>query len=232
MAPAALLVILAIIGLLGVRPHPQWNGTHATVAGLALEVVLAALLIATFRRGHADETQVAGKLRLGLKYLLAVAMIALALAMIVNLHLHLSSHYRSTPRPRFTQGLPRAHKAAPPGSLPAWLPYLLLALALIAAIAAVIKLRFRYRLRKPALRPPRGSLALDPESLRDALSEGAAALRSADYDDARRAIIACYVAMERSLTANGAEKTDTDTPTNCSATPPPRTSSTATPRAS
>lgn len=210
MVPVALLVMLAVIGLLGAAPHLEWNGEHATVVGIALEAVLAALLVATFRRGD-DGTEVARKLRLGLKYLLIAAMVALAVAVIVSLHLHLASGNHRTATPPTIGPLKPPKKKPPEGNLPSWLIFVLLIPVLIAAILGVLNLRFRIR-RRPGYRPPRGSLAMDPESLRDALSEGAAALRDTHYDDARKAIIACYVAMERSLVDKGTEKTAADTP--------------------
>jgi hypothetical protein len=51
---------------------------------------------------------------------------------------------------------------------------------------------------------------LSTEELREAVAEGRAAL--AGIDDARAAIIACYVAMERSLAERGTARGAADTP--------------------
>jgi hypothetical protein len=55
-----------------------------------------------------------------------------------------------------------------------------------------------------------GFLAEDPEDLREAVESGRLALRT--VDDARAAIIACYVAMETSLADRGAARAVADTP--------------------
>ena len=51
---------------------------------------------------------------------------------------------------------------------------------------------------------------MSTEELREAVAEGRAAL--AAIDDARAAIIACYVAMERSLAERGTARAAADTP--------------------
>lgn len=54
--PLAVLVLLAIIGLRGTASGPRWDGplkSHGTAIGIALEVILAALLAAVFYRQHA-----------------------------------------------------------------------------------------------------------------------------------------------------------------------------------
>ena len=75
-------------------------------------------------------------------------------------------------------------------------------------------------MRRAAAAAPAGHDVLPPEEaplaegqrgdLQDAVSSGRRAL--AGLDDARAAIIACYVAMERSLAAAGAAHADADTP--------------------
>ena len=69
------------------------------------------------------------------------------------------------------------------------------------------------RRRRPGhdAEPPEASVAEGQRGdLRDAVSSGRRALAS--LDDARAAIIACYVAMERSLAAAGADQEAADTP--------------------
>jgi hypothetical protein len=86
--------------------------------------------------------------------------------------------------------------------------YVLLVAALVAA--AVLSTWWSRRFR-PSLPARHGDLiAEDPEDLRDAVESGRSALRT--VDDARAAIIACYVAMESSLAERGAARAVADTP--------------------
>ena len=55
-----------------------------------------------------------------------------------------------------------------------------------------------------------GFIAEDSEGLREAVESGRSALRT--IDDARAAIIACYLAMENSLGERGTARTIADTP--------------------
>jgi hypothetical protein len=218
LVPVALLVVLILIGLRGAPLRLAWEGPlhrEAEIIGIALEVILGALLI-TFRRRRVEGTNAAHKLRTGLRYVLGAGMVALAVALVVNAHLHLSVKYQ-----------PRTLKSPPPTCAPAhcsphqakgsgggldlrWVLYLLLIIVIIAVVIAALRRPpwFR-RARAPV---PAGPIATDAESLREAISEGAAALRAGAFDDARQAIIACYVAMERSLADRGAARNEADTP--------------------
>ena len=80
-------------------------------------------------------------------------------------------------------------------------------LALVAAV--VISIWWAARLRRPAA-PGRIAGDVDAEDLREAVESGLAAL--AELDDARAAIIACYLAMESSLAERGAARGAADTP--------------------
>jgi hypothetical protein len=84
--------------------------------------------------------------------------------------------------------------------------YGLLVVALVAAVA--ITIWWSTRLRRPAA--PLVIEDVSTEELREAVAEGRAAL--AEVDDARAAIIACYVAMERSLAERGTARAAADTP--------------------
>jgi hypothetical protein len=84
--------------------------------------------------------------------------------------------------------------------------YGLLVVALVAAVA--ISIWWSTRLRRPAV--PLVIEDVNTEVLREAVAEGRAAL--AGIDDARAAIIACYVAMERSLGERGTARAAADTP--------------------
>jgi hypothetical protein len=210
-APVALLLLVVAIGLLGAIPHVAWSGPlhsqgEVTVVGIVLEAALAGLLVAVFTRGS-DGTDTARKLRTGLKFLLSAGMVALFVFLLVNAHLHLPANGHTRPSPTFAPpaGNPRQSKGGG-GHLPGWLLFVLIGVVLIALV--VLASRLAIRLRRPPSRVPRRGLAVDPDDLKTALDEGAAALRAADYDDARKAIIACYLAMEQRL----GDKNDADTP--------------------
>jgi hypothetical protein len=218
-APVALLLLLALVGLIGTAPHPRWTGPlykQATAIGLVLEAILGALLIATIRRSRtADGEELALKLRTGLTYFLPTAMLTLAVAIVVNLHLHLNTKFRPVQPKTVTPPRCLKHCVRPAQhSNGGWnFPVLDILLALlITAIVIAIIILLRRNFRRPPKRPPHGSLAMDPDQLRDALAEGAAALRDTEHDDARKAIIACYAAMERSLAGKGTQKTEATTP--------------------
>ena len=74
--------------------------------------------------------------------------------------------------------------------------------------AVVISIWWSSRLRRPAA--PLVIEDMGTEELREAVESGRAAL--AEISDARAAIIACYVAMERSLADRGTRRTVADTP--------------------
>ena len=226
--PLALLVVLAIVGLRGAVPAPRWDGplrAQGVAIGIALEVVLGVLLVITVRRDRAerhaaatrpysetdDEIGVPAALRFALKWLLGGGMAAVAAVLISNLHLHffIKPHplpVRPAPIPPRRTTVPRAPQSAyhlPLGPI----LYGLLVLALVAAVA--ISLWWASRLRHLAL-PRMLPDAADAEELREAVESGRLAF--AELDDARAAIIACYVAMERSLADQGAARGAADTP--------------------
>jgi hypothetical protein len=226
--PLALLVVLAIVGLRGAVHTPRWNGpfrAQGVAIGIALEVVLGVLLVVTLRRDRAearaaamrpynaddDDIGVPAALRFALKYLLGGGMAAIAAVLISNLHLH----FLIKPHPlpfRPTTG-PRRRATAPPRPLPTYhfpvgpVLYGLLVLVIVAAVA--ISLWWAARQLRPALPlPPAGEA--DAEELLEAVESGRQAF--AELDDARAAIIACYLAMERSLADRGAGRGVADTP--------------------
>ena len=228
--PLALLVVLAVAGLRGAVAAPRWDGplrADGGGIGLALEVVLGVLLVTTLRRDHVarrkaerlplaeagDEISTPAALRFVLKWVLGAAIVAIAAVLISDLHLH----FFIKPRP-----LPRLRTPPPRGTRPpaagtrgggiVHIPlgpilYALLVLALVAAV--VISIWWAARLRQ-AVGPARITGDVGAEELREAVESGRAAL--AELDDARAAIIACYLAMERSLAERGTERAVADTP--------------------
>jgi hypothetical protein len=234
LVPVALLVVLAIAGLRGAVPVPRWNGplrAYGVAIGLALEVVLGALLVITVRREGAamraaallpasqinDDVTVPGGLRFALKWVLGCGMAAIGAVLIINLHLHF---FTRPPRPLRLRSVPYLPPPRPAGGgagsgsslhIPfAAIMYGLLIAVLVAALA--ISIVWSARQRRAALAPEVPSdLAADSEGLREAVESGRAALAT-DIDDARAAIIACYVAMEDSLALRGTERGVADTP--------------------
>jgi hypothetical protein len=225
--PLVLLILLGLAGLRGVVTAPGWNGPlqhDGVVIGLTLEVVLGVLLAATVRRrarasraalaGEVPVSDVVAKLRAVLIFLLAAGMIAVAVGIIVSLHLRVSpvppppSSFSAKPTPSLTLKARPGSAGAAGFNVPlSAILYGLLIVALVVAVVLSIWWSRRFR-------PPRGRhadfIAEDPEDLREAVESGRSALRT--VDDARAAIIACYVAMEQSLAERGAARAVADTP--------------------
>jgi Domain of unknown function (DUF4129) len=228
--PLVLLVILIAAGLRGEVLAPRWNGplkSDGVPIGLALEVILGTLLVITLRRdaaarraaarrlytGEVADVEPAAVLRFALKWLLGAGMVAVAVVLISDLHLHF---FGKTALPRRPAARPGAVKSRPvpvthSGGWTLHIPwgpilYGLLVVVLVAAVA--ISIWWSSRLRRPAA--PLVITDTSAEELREAVESGRAAL--AEIDDARAAIIACYVAMERSLAERGTQRSVADTP--------------------
>jgi hypothetical protein len=225
--PLALLIILGLAGLRGTVAAPKWSGSvrHDGVAvGLALEVILGVLLLLTYRRrsramraatfDSAPVNDVAAKLRGVLIFVLGAGMIAVAVAIIESLHVRV--HVAKVPPPVLP---PRTRQTVKPIHAPRSYPfhfplavslYALLILLLVTAVLLSIWWARRFA-RRPSFGGRYGGvIAEDPEDLREAVESGRSALRT--VDDARAAIIACYVAMENSLAERGAARAVADTP--------------------
>jgi Domain of unknown function (DUF4129) len=217
-AVAVLLIAVVIVGIRGANPSIGRRGpwhAHGTLLGIALELVLAALFIAVTRRAARAEQQAqpAARLRGWLRAVLIIAMVVVLGAILVPLlaGVHPARPFRP-PRARIA-GRPPAqaqHQAASSGSIELVIIYALLALALLAVVIGCVIAVAR---RRQPPRPPQADPLLDAgqqSELGRAVESGQAALRA--VDDARAAIIACYVAMERSLAAAGAPREAAETP--------------------
>ena len=216
-----LFVAGALVGLRGGFARPGLHGPlrHDGVGvGIALEavlaVLLAALLIRQRRQPAADFAT--RRLRTVLRAVLLAGLVAIPVILVADAPLRGQLRTRTPAGPR----LPPAPTARPthltrPSSVHFPLSavlYTLLGLVLLAAVAAVAALLLRHRpADQDALPPEDASLAEGERTeLRAAVQSGQRAL--AGLDDARAAIIACYLAMERSLAAAGADRTEADTP--------------------
>ncbi len=218
--PLVLLIILGLAGLRGTVATPRWDGPlhrDGVAVGIALEVVLVTLLLITLRRRRSGRQEaVPRKLRGMLTFVLGVGAAAVAVAVLVSLRLHL---FTALPKNQRGATIPTARSTRPvlrPGSsggttfhIPlAVLLYTLLVVVLLTGV--VLSIWWARRLR-PAIGPREGAfIAHDGEDLREAVESGRSALHS--VDDARAAIIACYVAMENSLAERGTARAIADTP--------------------
>jgi hypothetical protein len=224
-----LLILLGLTGLRGVAGQPRWNGPlhrDGLAIGLALEVVLCTLLAITLRRRSANSWEnavhpaagnaTAAKLRAVLIFVLSTGMIAVAATVLAGLHLHLFTPLARRPR---AQGQPlpsprlRLPSAGPSRSATIHIPwaavlYTLLVVVLLAGV--VISIWWARRFRTPGGPAADGFIAEDSADLREAVESGRSALRA--IDDARAAIIACYVAMENRLAERGTTRAIADTP--------------------
>jgi hypothetical protein len=204
-----LLIAGVLVGLRGGFALHGWHGPYhrdGVAIGVGLEIILAGLLVAVLVRGRRPTDdfrvdRVRGVLRAAL--LAGLAAIPAVLLLAVPLHPHplppqpLPTAPQPTVRPTLTRPPHPGHVFRLPL---AGILYALLILALIGGIVACVVLLRRRQTESDVLPPEEASVAEGQRSdLRDAVSSGRRAL--AGLDDARAAIIACYVAMERSLAA-------------------------------
>jgi hypothetical protein len=164
--------------------------------------------------GGVPVNDVAAKLRGALTVVLGAGMIAVAVAIFLTLHLHLGEKFQPAPtvsvKPIPKRKLPPQSQQPGPGfHVPLTVVlYVLLVILLVAAV--LLSIWWSRRFRPSFGGKTSGFLAEDPEDLREAVESGRLALRT--VDDARAAIIACYVAMETSLAERGAARAVADTP--------------------
>ncbi len=218
--PLALLIILGLAGLRGAVATPRWDGPlhrDGVAVGTALEAVLVTLLLVTLRRNRSGRQEaVARKLRGMLLFALGGGAVAVAVATLIGLHLHLFTAVPKTPGAAVPHAATPSPRTLRPGSAPgsvfhiplADVLYALLIAALLAGLA--VSLWWARRLRPSIGSREDAFIAYDSEDLREAVESGRSALRT--VDDARAAIIACYLAMENSLAERGTARGIADTP--------------------
>ena len=220
-AAAALAVTAA--GLRAGLPSASWDDgpwhQHGIALGAGLEVVFAGLLVAVEVRRRRDRGAgpPAAGLRAGLRAFLAVALIAIPVLVLVNAAGEIPHRPpRAQRQPPVKVRLPsppaRPHLTEVTGGhvdyTLIWYALLIIAI-LVATAISVILVRRRARPADWADLGDAGEEEPD-EALRRAVQSGQAALR--EVDDARLAIIACYVAMEGSLARAGAVRGAAETP--------------------
>jgi hypothetical protein len=218
LAAAALAVVF--VGTRAAVAPTTWDGgpwhSRGVPLGIGLELVFVALLAAVElrRRRSPTTSQPAAGLRALLRALLLTGVIAIPVLILINSAGKLRPPRQRPFSPPQRRGLPsgRPHPLAAHGvgSGAAPVLYALLVLGLLAAVLACVIL-LRRRARGPDWDDV-GEVADDEpeERLRRAVQSGQAALR--EIDDARLAIIACYLAMERSLARAGAVRDAAETP--------------------
>ena len=219
--PALAACLLAVVeaGLRVTVPAPALNGPfrHDGLAvGAALEAVLACLLIALIIRGARAprDALLAAQLRKMLLYVIVAGLVAIPLTYVLSRKVPTLRPRPAKPKvapPRGRQLHPRTagHNVVP------LIVVIILGLLVLAVLVyfTVLLVRRRFwlgfRAREPgfAVEPAEAD---DESNLREAVESGQSALRR--FDDAKAAIIACYVSMEESLARAGAARTVSDTP--------------------
>jgi hypothetical protein len=221
-AIVGLLLLIVIAGIGAASPASTGRGPlyHDAVAiAVALELVLAGLEIAlaVMARRTAAAGHPARALRVVLRRAIAVAMVIIVVIAVANIAAHRGGsllqrvltgrHKTPPPKPApLRLGLPRG--AADHGS---YLGYGVLGAIVLATLITLVLIVLRARTR-----PRRSGGYVDEppgderDDLRQAIDSGRLALHT--MDDARAAIIACYVAMEGSLASAGATRAAAETP--------------------
>ncbi len=217
---AALAVLLLLLTMAGIRAAGPAVGLHfpkrpvVIGIGAAVEAALAGLLIA-LRWGRSTPAGVGARLRPLLHGTLVIGLIAVPVAMLIASIGKI--HRRKPSRPPARHGGFRAGKShltrTGHGAVDlAALRYVLVGLLIAVIIGAVILIwRRRRRLGRLSGRDvPVDEDTGTPAELARAVDSGRQALR--ELDDARAAIIRCYLAMEESLAGAGAARGAAETP--------------------
>jgi Domain of unknown function (DUF4129) len=216
--PVALLIVVGLAGLRGAVGTLRWDGPlhqDAVVLGVVLEVVIVTLfVILLVRHGRGSQEPTAVKLRAVLLLVLGAGAIGAAVLMLAGLNLKGLRAGRRLPPIGHPTATPSSSFRPHPGSgsavhIPVTvLLYALLVVVLLAAVA--VSIWWARRLRPAIALRPGDVIAEDPEQLREAVESGRSALRT--VDDARAAIIACYLAMETTLAERGTARGAAGTP--------------------
>jgi hypothetical protein len=218
-ALAACLLAVAAAGLRVTVPAPALDGPFrhdALAVGAALEAVLACLLVALIIRGSRAPrgALLAAQLRKMLLYVVVAGLVAIPLTYALTRHVPPLRPVRPLKVQTSPHGQPHLPRTASTGigGLIVAIVLAVLALALLIYLILLLKrsrVWFGFR-RKGAGAAIEPEAAGDEAGLREAVESGRSALRR--FDDARAAIIACYVAMEDSLAQAGTARAAAETP--------------------
>jgi len=211
----ALLIMLTLAGSRALGSPGDWArpAPHVLIVGGGLECVLLALFAALRWRHRPPADQLAGRLNRMVAAALVTAIIGVLVVTVLS-QIHPNHRPVSVRLPR-VRGRGRV-KLPPPGheqNLDLWLRDIrdifvaLLIIALLLVVLEVWRRRRRTRLRRV---PQLAIDAVAEAELARAVQSGRKAL--AELDDARAAIIACYLAMELSLADVGAARAAAETP--------------------
>lgn len=226
LAVAALLVLLAAAGLRGSLPQLGFDGPYIRdelPLAIGLEAVILGLLVAVAlrqARARSDNT-LAARLREVLRGVLSAAALVVPVLYLLTRSIHF--HLRRNPRllQPYRTGRAGTLRIPPVSGRGAWFTAgtvinLVLIALLVAAIVMCVLLWLQRRRGWRGWWPPRLPADADfadddgEAELREAVEYGWLALR--ELDDARGAIIACYLAMEQSLARAGAPRGIAETP--------------------
>ncbi len=217
-AVIALLLVSVVAGIRAAGPAVAGRGPwrqDALSIGIGLWAALAGLEIVLAIRGRRspEAGHLAATLRRMLHWLTAVPMVVIIAIMAVNLvSVKAEGNWLKALRGR---GQPRGHPkrlprlGAAPSADGSYFVYALIALIVFVALVICAVLISRMKARVPGGYAA-GVAEDDSTELDKAVESGRTALRA--VDDARAAIIACYVAMEGSLAGAGAARTAAETP--------------------
>ena len=215
--PASLLIVV-ILGIRATLPAATtgpWHA-HGFVLAASLDILLAVMLVVVRRRRRRPASYPASELRTWLTNILALAVAVITVLALLALFKVQFGPIRPAPLKLKLKGggLPATHLPRPPhgsaSSLPGYLLYAVAGLLVLAAIGGCLYLLWSRRTRQPDGLDADVEVVTDDTALRAAVASGRSALQA--VDDARAAIIACYVAMETRLAGAGAARTVAETP--------------------
>lgn len=204
-----LVAVFVAVGAAGppLTRHGPWHSLGGPVAAV-LELVLAALLLTlrSIRQRAQEPSYMTARLRLFLHRTIITTMVVVVAVVVSSLVWPSLKHYYANP----LSGLPFLASGVPPTPFRQYtkgeveLAIAGLALVLIAIIVVVARLLRREA--ASAVMPPARD---DDGGLRQAVESGLRALQSTE--DARAAIIACYLTMEEDLRNAGAARYHSET---------------------
>lgn len=223
LALVALLIVIAAAALRGGLPRLAVNGRYTgdeLPIAVALEaVVIALLIVVQVRRARAPRAQIiAVRLREVLRSVLLAASVAVPACYALTRTIPIRPTGRRLVRPTLPGRGPfrlPAHMSHGLFVFATVVDIVLILLVFAALMTGLVFLARRLHWRREAARRQRAAIAEFTEEdanadLKKAVEYGWLALR--ELDDARGAIIACYLAMERSLARAGTAREAAETP--------------------